>query len=77
MGARNLIIFYAWVFMLASTIINFITFIIAYYNPTKTVLVNINTYKEANFELFLYFLGIISVIYMVYNKKSQRKHRES
>ncbi|NHI92067.1 MAG: hypothetical protein EAX96_06150 [Candidatus Lokiarchaeota archaeon] len=60
-------------FQLVGFVIMFQTFISAYFNG-NVWMIRINTYGEANIELFLFFLGIIFVIinipgnYYIYNE---------
>ena len=50
-------------FLLGTSLLMYATFIIAYINPNKKVIVDINSVGEANFELiFLSILLIISLI---------------
>lgn len=58
-------------FMLAILFLMTLTFYTAYFNPSKTVLVEINRYGEANVEFILIIIGIILSIgasYLILNE---------
>ena len=59
---------FAWSMMRACFITLFITFVIAYFNPGKSVVIYINHYGEANLELFLMCFGAISILYMIHQE---------
>lgn len=46
----------------------FITFLMAYFNPTKSVLVSINNYHEANIELVLLLISM-PIVYTICCKR--------
>lgn len=52
--------------VLASHVVLFHTFLVAYFNPTKSVVVHINHYKEAHIELVFLTIVSICVIIMIY-----------
>lgn len=53
---------YAEIVLMMSYIVLTLTFFAAYINPTKTVLVTINTFGEATPELVLLVLAIVPVM---------------
>jgi energy-coupling factor transporter transmembrane protein EcfT len=54
-------------FLLGTVIVMIMTFMIAYFNPSKSVLVTINTYNEANFEFWMIMVCVPFTIYFVIN----------
>ena len=56
-----------YTFGLSNSIVLFITFMKAYFSPTKAVLITINTFNEANIEMvFVPITVIITIIGLYY-----------
>ena len=66
MKLKQFIKIYAMGSMLGAAITMFITFFIAFFSKHKAVLVNINTYGEANIEFILLTLTIITIVPTLY-----------
>ena len=56
---------FSWSILLSSFVTLFITFVLAYTMPDKSVTIYINHYGEANLEIFLLLFGAISIVYMI------------
>ena len=57
-------------------IVLFASFLLAYFNETKSVLVTINEYGEAHIELFMFFLLFdFFIICLVYGYKRMTKNK--
>ena len=65
MSFKEIIDLSTFVILISSFFILFITFILAYLHPSKAVTLHINTYNEANIELFVLCIGLILVLSFV------------
>ena len=57
---------FAYSMMLSCFVCLFITFVIAYFNPGRSIVIYIDNYGEANLELFLFCLGAVSISYIIH-----------
>lgn len=63
MNTRQILLFYFVIVTSGLTLIMLMTFMTAYCNPSKTVLVGINWFNEAEFEFFIIMpIAAISMI---------------
>jgi len=68
---KRLLVSIGFAFLISNSIILFITFLLAYFNNFE-ILININNYGEANFELALIPATIILGIYAIYETRAKR-----
>lgn len=66
MKLKQMVLLLALSFLFASYILELITFGSAYQNSNKKVIVSINKYGEANFELILLFISVPVAVFSFY-----------
>lgn len=73
---RRIVSFLSNLFLWSSTIWFTITFMVAYLNETKSVVIEINKYNEAGFELIcIIFLWLMLIIYTFCKVENERRQR--
>jgi len=50
-------------FLINSTIVLWVTFLLAYFSLSKSIIIYINLFKEANIEISLLILFLISILF--------------
>ena len=74
---KHFIILAGYVFALGQSSVLFLTFIMAYFNDTFQVIVDINKYNEAHIELFMMFIvqGLILMGLLYFIAEVKKKGR--